>query len=313
MATGTGKTVVMAMLIAWQTINKVVHAPRRPLREAVPRRHPGHHDPRPPPGAPARATTATTTASATSSRPTCGARCARPQIVITNYHAFLPRTAKEMQGVAANTRKILTDGKKVDPFVETADQIVVPGPARLRRQGQAARSSCSTTRRTTATRTSRSRTDEKLDKEDKERNDDARRLVQRAAGQIAKKIGIKTVYDLSATPYYLKGSGYNEGFIFPWVVSDFSLMDAIESGIVKVPRIPVDDDAAGQLVTYLRLWDHVGTKLPKRQRQEGRHPTASGFRPTRSKARCAVLYRSYAKSFARVGGRRSSRSVSRRR
>src|SRR5262249_53262393 len=46
------------------------------------------------------------------------------QIIIANYHAFLPRTAKEMQGVAANTRKILTYGKSVDPFVETDDQIV---------------------------------------------------------------------------------------------------------------------------------------------------------------------------------------------
>jgi type III restriction enzyme len=41
-------------------------------------------------------------------------------------------------------------------------------------------------------------------------------------------------------------------------VSDFSLMDAIESGIVKVPRIPVDDDAGGEQVTYLHLWDAVG-------------------------------------------------------
>ena len=58
---------------------------------------------------------------------------------------------------------------------------------------------------------------------------------------LRRKAGIKVVYDLSATPYYLKGSGYNEGFIFPWVVSDFSLMDAIEFGIVKIPRIPVDE------------------------------------------------------------------------
>ncbi len=105
---------------------------------------------------------------------------------------------------------------------------------------------------------------------------------------VAKKVGIKTVYDLSATPYYLKGSGYNEGFIFPWVVSDFSLMDAIEAGIVKVPRIPVDDDATANLVTYLRLWDHVGDEAAEAQAQEGRAPTPSGSRRTRSRARCAA-------------------------
>ena len=70
----------------------------------------------------------------------------------------------------------------------------------------------------------------------------------------------------------LEGSGYNEGFIFPWAVSDFSLMDAIESGIVKVPRTPVDDDAADELVTYLRLWDFVGDELPKRAAKDTGRP-----------------------------------------
>ena len=60
---------------------------------------------------------------------------------------------------------------------------------------------------------------------------------------VQKKLGIKVVYDLSATPFFLRGSGYDEGTLFPWVVSDFSLIDAIESGIVKVPRVPVSDDA----------------------------------------------------------------------
>ena len=80
----------------------------------------------------------------------------------------------------------------------------------------------------------------------------------------AKHAGIKQIWDLSATPFYLSGSGYNEGYIFPWTVSDFSLMDAIEAGIVKVPRTPVDDNADEDLVTYLRLWDYVGPLLPKR-------------------------------------------------
>jgi len=39
------------------------------------------------------------------------------------------------------------------------------------------------------------------------------------------------------------------------VVSDFSLVDAIECGIVKVPRLPVDDDSSGTSVVYRNLWD----------------------------------------------------------
>ena len=84
-------------------------------------------------------------------------------------------------------------------------------------------------------------------------------------GAIAKQVGVKNIYDLSATPFYLSGSGHQEGFIFPWTVSDFSLMDAIESGIVKIPRTPVDDDSTDKLVTYLRLWDFIGDKLPKKK------------------------------------------------
>ncbi len=49
--------------------------------------------------------------------------------------------------------------------------------------------------------------------------------------------GLNFCADLSATPCYLKGSGHEEGRPFPWLVSDFGLVDAVESGIVKIPRI----------------------------------------------------------------------------
>ncbi len=75
---------------------------------------------------------------------------------------------------------------------------------------------------------------------------------------------MRAVYDLSATPFFLRGSGYSEGTLFPWVVSDFSLMDAIESGIVKLPRVPVTDNLAQtESVVYRDLWKHVGKQLPK--------------------------------------------------
>ena len=80
----------------------------------------------------------------------------------------------------------------------------------------------------------------------------------------ADKIGINKVIDLSATPFFLKGSGYAEGTLFPWVVSDFSLMDAIECGIVKLPRVPVSDNIPSEEVPVFRdLWEHIGKKMPK--------------------------------------------------
>jgi len=80
-------------------------------------------------------------------------------------------------------------------------------------------------------------------------------------------IGVKMIYDLSATPFFLRGSGYAEGTLFPWVVSDFSLIDAIESGIVKVPRVPVADDSMkGDQPTYRDIWIRIRGGLPKKGR-----------------------------------------------
>jgi len=307
MATGTGKTVVMAMLIAWQTVNKVANpndarfakrflivTPGITIRDRLRVLDPAdpHNYYRERDVVPSDLWDALLQA----------------QVVITNYHAFLLRDAKEIQGVAANTRKILTAGKTVDPFTETDDQMV------------------SRVLRDLAGRTGRGRTKtrageivvindeahhcyrdkpleetEQLDADDrreaKDRNEGAR-VWFKGLQAVAKKVGIKAVYDLSATPYYLRGSGYNEGYIFPWTVSDFSLMDATESGIVKVPRIPVDDDAAGDVVTYKQLWEYVGPLLPKRKTKK-LEQEREWTPPKELEGALHSLYRSYRRRFER--------------
>lgn len=86
-----------------------------------------------------------------------------------------------------------------------------------------------------------------------------------------KKPGIAFCVDLSATPFYLAGSGHTEGSPFPWLVSDFGLVDAIESGIVKIPRLPAMDTTGRPEARYFRLWQSItdnlqpGEKLPGRQ------------------------------------------------
>ena len=76
---------------------------------------------------------------------------------------------------------------------------------------------------------------------------------------------LQQVYDLSATPYYLKGSGYPEYSLFPWVVSDFGLVDAIESGLVKIPFLPAYDNTPDLDEPKLRnIYDSIKDKLPKR-------------------------------------------------
>ena len=229
MATGTGKTIVMCMLIAWQVCNKaynkrdarftsrfLVIAPgitiRDRLRVLFPHDDGNYYD----------------------------FQGLVPNdlrnllddaaIVITNYHTFLPKLAKEFGGVSKNTRLILTGGEDDGRFHESDEDVVDRIMRDLSSRGRA-RSSSSMTRRTTATRTSR------LIPEPEPRS--SRRTTRSATSTpesgsaaskaVAERVGVKTVYDLSATPFYLSGSGYHEGFIFPWVVSDFSLMDAIES------------------------------------------------------------------------------------
>jgi type III restriction enzyme len=100
-----------------------------------------------------------------------------------------------------------------------------------------------------------------------EKREEAARVWISGLEAVKAKIGIKATYDLSATPFFLRGSGYPEGTLFPWVVSDFSLIDAIESGIVKIPRVPVADDSMiGEQPTYRDLWLRIRDHLPKKGR-----------------------------------------------
>lgn len=96
--------------------------------------------------------------------------------------------------------------------------------------------------------------------------------------EIAKKFKLQAVYDLSATPYYLTGSGYTPYSLFPWVVSDFGLIEAIESGLVKIPFLPESDNTQELTMPVLRnLYDHVKDELPKKgQRTQKKDAAAQG-------------------------------------
>jgi type III restriction enzyme len=69
--------------------------------------------------------------------------------------------------------------------------------------------------------------------------------------------GIRLCVDLSATPFYIQGSGNEVGKPFPWVVSDFSLLEAIEAGLVKVPQLPTEDGSGEDVPRYFNVWRWV--------------------------------------------------------
>lgn len=82
---------------------------------------------------------------------------------------------------------------------------------------------------------------------------------------VAQRWQVRTVVDLSATPYYLSGSGWPAYSHFPWVVSDFGLIEAIESGLVKIPFLPVDDSSQAIEEPVLRnLYERCKGDLPKK-------------------------------------------------
>jgi len=84
--------------------------------------------------------------------------------------------------------------------------------------------------------------------------------------RIHKHRGINFCIDLSATPYFLGRAGQETNKAFPWVVSDFGLVDAIESGLVKIPQMPVRDATGAQIASYFNIWNWILPKLTPAER-----------------------------------------------
>jgi len=261
-ATGGGKTVVMAMLIAWQALNKIANSKdarfsdtflvvtpgitiRDRLRVLLPNDPENFYKYMDLLPLEQRATLQQAT------------------VLITNYHGFIRR---EKVDAARLTKQILAGGNS-EVFLETPDEMV----RRVCRElGNKRNVVVLNDEAHHCYRRKPDAEEEKLSLEErKEAAENARAAEVWISGleSVKQKIGIRSVYDLSATPFFLRGSGYPEGTLFPWVVSDFALIDAIESGIVKVPRVPVSDNRVmGTLPTYRDLWHRIKTELPKKGR-----------------------------------------------
>jgi type III restriction enzyme len=263
MATGSGKTVVMAMLIAWHTLNKIADTKdarysdtflivtpgitiRDRLRVLLPSDPQNYYRQR-------------------DLLPSdLMDELGRAKILITNFHAFKPR---EKISAGKLTKSILSQGKE-SPFVETPDQMV----RRVCRElGNKKNIIIINDEAHHCYRRKPDAEDIKLkgdERKEVEKREEEARIWISGLEAVKSKLGAKVVYDLSATPFFLKGSGEPEATLFPWVVSDFSLIDAIESGIVKVPRVPVSDDSmTGEQPTYRDLWLRIRDDLPKKGRK----------------------------------------------
>ena len=269
LATGAGKTTVMAMLIAWQTVNAV----RRPQSRRFTRGFlvvtPGltikdrlrvlqPHDPD----------------SYYRSRELVPADMlpdlARARIVITNYHAFKQRERLDLSRAG---RSLLQGRGEAPRTLETEGQMlqrVMPELMGIRNVLALNDEAHHCYREKPKDEDGGEGEERPLTAEEREeakQNSEAARLWISGLEAVGRKLGVNRVLDLSATPFFLRGSGYAEGTLFPWTMSDFSLMDAIECGIVKLPRVPVADNVPGEDMPKLRnLWEHIRGKMPKKGR-----------------------------------------------
>lgn len=260
LATGAGKTTVMAMLIAWQTINAVRHpqskrftrgflivAPGLTIRDRLRVLQPNDPD------------------SYYQSRELAPGDMLgdlkRAKIVITNYHAFKLR---ERIDLSKGGRSLLQGRGKPLNTLETEGQMlqrVVPDLMGMKNI---------LVLNDEAHHCYREKPGEEQEgdlkgdeKKEAEKNKEAARLWISGLEALNRKLGVTRVVDLSATPFFLSGSGYAEGTLFPWTMSDFSLMDAIECGIVKLPRVPVADNIPGnEMPMFRNLWEHIRKDMP---------------------------------------------------
>ena len=295
LATGAGKTMVMSMLMAWQTINAVrqpgskiftkgflVVTPGLTIKDRLRVLQPNDPD------------------SYYQGRELVPndmlADLNRARIVITNYHAFKLR---ERMDISKGGRALLK-GKRGEDLntLETEGQMiqrVMPELMGMKnimvlndeahhcyreKVGEAEEGTLKGDERKEA-----------------ENNREAARLWISGLEIVARKIGINRVLDLSATPFFLSGSGYAEGTLFPWTMSDFSLMDAIECGIVKLPRVPVADNIPNaEMPKFRELWKHIGARMPKKGRGKGAKLDPLSI-PVELQTALDALYGHYEKTF----------------
>ncbi len=264
MATGSGKTVVMAMLIAWHVLNKLADKGNADFADTFLIVTPGITIkdrlrvllPKDPAGDYYRKMDLVPADDLE--------RLNQATILITNFHAFLLRERGEGSKL---TKEMARHGEDRSAFTETSDEMVRRA---LRPLGNKRNIIVINDEAHHCYRRKPDGEEVKLSGDDlreaKKRDAEARIWIS-GLEAIKRKVGMKAIYDLSATPFFLRGSGYREGTLFPWVVSDFSLIDAIESGIVKVPRVPVADDSmTGDQPTYRDLWLRIREDLPRKGR-----------------------------------------------
>jgi type III restriction enzyme len=295
MATGAGKTTVMAMLIAWQTVNAVrasssktfsrgflVIAPGITIKDRLRVLLPNDID------------------SYYRSRELVPTDMVddinKAKIVITNFHAL---QLKEVLQVNKVSRSMLQGRHEPIATKETEGQMVRRVAEELMGLEHVVVINDEAHHCYREKPNNKDIEDLKGDeKAEAQKENEAARLWINGIEAFKRKLGARAVYDLSATPFFLRGSGYAEGTLFPWTVSDFSLMDAIECGIVKLPRVPVADNIPEADVPIFReLWEHIRDDMPRKGRGKAQGDLDPQSLPAKLQTALVALYNHYEETF----------------
>ena len=247
MATGTGKTAVMAGIAAWSILNKVadrgdrrfsdvvlVVCPNVTIRDRLEELKPEHGE-----GSVYRVRDIVP--------PHLMADLRKGHVLVTNWHVLAPQDLNQVGGVGA---KVVKRGQESDTAVVA--RVVgreVGGKGNilvLNDEGHH------------AYRIRRADDTAEVDDDELEEADRREATVWiEGLDRIQRIRGINFCMDLSATPFYLHRAGSDPGRPFPWVVSDFGLIDAIESGLVKIPQLPVQDTTGAEIPAYFNVWKWI--------------------------------------------------------
>jgi len=280
MATGSGKTTVMGMLAAWSILNRVasprddrfsdtilIVCPNVTIRERLQELDPALGD-----------------LSLYRTRqlvpPHRMEELRRGEVMIANWHRLAKKETNSVNGDSAKVVKtgepvkVVKNAGKANETVEVkyfeSDQAWFK---RIRRElgsgkGRSPHWLIFNDEAHHAYRRGDTATEESLDEDKNLAKKNAREAtiwiegldrINKLAGG-SRRRGINFCIDLSATPFYIQGSGNEVGKPFPWIVSDFGLLDAIESGLVKIPQLPARDVSGAEEAAYFNIWRWVQAK-----------------------------------------------------
>lgn len=264
MATGSGKTVVMAMIITWAFCNRarvpgddrfpnavLICCPNLTVKERLQVLRPD---------SPSGNYYDEFDMAPSALRPLLN----QGRVLVTNWHAFAPESPHSEAG--SNYAVVNKGDEGPEPFARR-----VLGDLHGRGKILVLNDEAHHAYRPNTASKSKRKADHDADVGEVSSEDVEEATVWvEGLDKIHQAVGIQCVVDLSATPFYLQGSGHIPGSPFPWLVTDFGLVDAIESGITKIPRLPVSDTTGRPDPKFFRLWDDIKARCHGSEKVKGK-------------------------------------------